>query len=859
MRLKHYILVAAAVLVLAPLALVYGVLRASLPALDGSVPAAGLSAPVSIERDRLGVPTIVAANRLDLAYATGLVHGQDRFFEMDLSRRLAAGELAELFGPVAVEQDRKTRLFRFRKVAQVILQQASPEQRAIVEAYTRGVNAGLSGLRSRPWEYWLLGAPPVAWRPEDTILVVHAMWWDLQGNGLLREILRREINARIGGKECDAGWKCGLRFFYPARTQWDAPNVMTAEAVSASAATAIASSTSGIVPPASGIPGPDVLDVRGATAAPAGPAIGAPGKARPAIAGSGLQTALPAPSKDWRSQLLASLAPAVASALGESPADVGSNNWALAGRLTATGSALVASDMHLGQNVPTLWYHARLRTTGTASDPALDLTGVTLPGAPLLVAGSNGHIAWAFTNSYGDWLNVDLVPCTSVDANELHADAGTVPLSVEREEIRVKGAPPVVLEIKSGPSGTLLRAEPERRICWFGSWLASLPEATNLNLIGLEHVTTVDEALALAPNVGIPHQNFVVGDSAGHIGWTIYGRIPTDIGAERASGHSPWTTVQDHPRIVDPPIGRIWTANARPTNDERQETAIGGDLAPLGSEYDLGARARQIRDDLLALNTPATPADMLRIQLDDRAVFLTRWHDLLLNLIDADSVRDHPKRAQFRKRLESWDARADVDSVGYRLVRGYREITERAVWHMIANALRIPDADAPLLPSQFEAPLWQLIHEQPLHMLAADYPTWRDFLLAQLDRTISELESHCGQAGLGSCTWGSRKVVHIQHPISHGLPWLSWFLDMPAVELPGDHDMPRVQDGSFGASERFAVSPGHEDQAYFHMPGGQSGHPLSPYYRAGFLEWAHGQPLPFLPGAPDHTLTLRPD
>jgi penicillin amidase len=82
---------------------------------------------------------------------------------------------------------------------------------------------------------------------------------------------------------------------------------------------------------------------------------------------------------------------------------------------------------------------------------------------------------------------------------------------------------------------------------------------------------------------------------------------------------------------------------------------------------------------------------------------------------------------------------------------------------------------------------------------------------------------------------------------------------MPTVELPGDHDMPRVQQGAFGASERFAVSPGHEDQAYFHMPGGQSGHPLSPYYRAGFMAWAHGEPLPFLPGNPEHTLTLQPN
>lgn len=842
MRLKHYIIVAVAVLVLLPLAIVHGVLRASLPKLDGTFAAKGLTAPVKIERDGLGVPTLTAANRVDLAYATGFVHGQDRFFEMDLSRRLAAGELSELFGAVAVEQDKQTRLFHFRKVARAVIEAAPPEQRAVLEAYARGVNGGLAELRSRPWEYWVLGAPPVEWRPEDTILVEHSMWWDLQANGLQRELLRREINARIGGKECDAGWKCGLRFFYPARTEWDAPDGV-ATGPGGGVATA-----SDIVPPPAGIPGPDVLDVRAATAATTGQgaATAAAGGVPASVAGPGVMGIPPA------------FGIPAGTAAGDSIHDVGSNNWAIAGRLTTTGAALVASDMHLGQRVPTLWYHTRLRTTGTASEPALDLTGVTLPGAPLLVAGSNGHIAWGFTNSYGDWLNVELVPCTSVGENELHTASGVVPLSVEREEIHVKGAPPVVEEVRTGAAGILLRAEPERQMCWFGAWLAMLPAATNMNLISLERATSVDEALALAPGVGIPHQNFVVGDREGHIGWTIYGRIPTDIGAERANGHSPWTTAETHPRIVDPAVGRIWTANARVTDDERQEAAIGGDLASLGSEYDLGARARQIRDDLAAIDGPATPADMLRIQLDDRAIFLTRWHDFLLQLIDDNSVRDHPRRAEFKKQLEGWQGRASIDSVAYRLVRGYHSRVEQAVWEMIARAMKIPPQDSPILPSQFEAPLWQLVHEQPLHMLAADYPSWRDFLLATLDATIADFDKSCGP-GLDHCTWGSRKVVRIQHPISHGLPFLAPLLDMPVIELPGDHDMPRVQDGAFGASERFGVSPGHEDQGYFHMPGGQSGHPLSPYYRAGFLEWAHGQPLPFLPGNAEHTLTLQPD
>ena len=852
MRLKHYIVAAVVVVVLLPLAIVHGVLRDSLPPLDGAVPSVGLTAPVKIERDHLGVVTIEAANRVDLAYATGFVHGQDRYFQMDLSRRFPAGELSALFGPVALDHDRQARLFRFRKVAQAVLQQATDEQRAVVEAYTRGVNAGLQSLHSRPWEYWLLGGPPVEWKAEDTILVVYSMWWDLQANGIRRELLRREINARIGGKECDAGWKCSLRFFYPARTEWDAPDGVVADPASAVA--------SDIVPPAAGIPGPDVLNVRGPTPAPADD------KAKP-LQGTGtvpangpaarvgtVATVDPAPSAGlWARTVWALVGPATLDNLH----DVGSNSWAVAGRLTATGAALVANDMHLSQRVPAVWYHARLRVTGSTTQPALDMTGVTLPGAPLLVAGSNGHVAWGFTNSYGDWLNVDLVPCTAVGESDLQTPSGSVSLTVDREEIQVKGQAPVVEEVKSGPAGILVQAEPERQMCWFGSWLATLPAATNLNLIGMERAASVEDALNLAPTVGIPHQNLVVGDREGHIAWTIFGRIPTNIGAERANGHSPWTIPETHPRIVDPQVGRLWTGNARVTDDERQEAAIGGDLASMGSEYDLGARAHQIRDDLMALQGSITPAEMLKIQLDDRAVFLTRWKDFLLDLIDPAAVKDHPRRADFRKQLESWDGRADTGSVSYRLVRGYHNQVQEAIWKMIMQALQVPPEDSKFIPPQFEQPLWQLVHQQPLHMLAAEYPNWRDFLLASLDDTITGLDTSCHDQ-LSQCTWGQHQLVRIQHPLSRALPILAPLLDMPTVELPGDHDMPRVQEGAFGASERFAVSPGHEDQAYFHMPGGQSGHPLSPYYRAGFMAWARGEPLPFLPGVAEHTLMLQP-
>ena len=805
MRTLKYIGAAAAVLLLAALTLGIGLLRASLPRLEGASGEPGLTSVVRITRDSRGVPTIEAANRLDLAYATGFVHAQDRYFEMDLSRRLAAGELAELFGKVALEQDRKARLFRFRSVAREVIAQATAPERAVIEAYSRGVNAGLAGLAGRPWEYWALGQPPVPWRPEDTVLVEHAMWWDLQVNGLRREILRQEINTRLGGPECGAGWKCGLSFLYPAGTSWDAP------AAPASAAAVVAAQ----VPVQAPVPAAEVLDVRNSGAA------------------ATVRENVPRASA------------------------AGSNSWAVAGRLTATGAALIANDMHLGQRVPPVWYHARLRTVSGAAGAALDLNGVTLPGAPVLVAGSNGHIAWGFTNSYGAWLDVTRVPCTAVGQHELTTPSGTVALSMVRDEIRVHGQAPVVLEVKSGPAGVLLRADEGQQSCWFGSWLAQQPAATNLGLMALERVTSVAEALAVAPAVGIPHQNVVIGDAQGHIGWTIFGRIPEDTGATRARGGAPWTTTADHPRIVDPPLGRIWTANARVAADDHQLRLIGGDVATLGAEYDLGARAGQIRDDLLALQGQVTPADMLRIQLDDRAVFLARWRTLLLGVLDTDALRDHPRRAQVRQLVASWNARASVESVGYRLVRAYHDRTQQAVWDMLLAGLRLPAEQDAAPPAQFEGPLWQLVTAQPLHLLAKTYRGWPEFLRAQVDATIAELGASCPE--LAHCTWGAHKVVRIRHPLSRALPWLASFLDMPTVELPGDHDMPRVQDGAFGASERFAVSPGHEEQGYIHVPGGQSGHPLSPYYRAGFRQWALGTPLPFLPGPVQHTLTLTPD
>ena len=163
-----------AVLVLL-LCVAYAFLRGAAPQLDGQVKLEGLTAPVTVTRDSLGVPTISGANRVDVARALGFLHAQDRFFQMDVLRRVAAGEVSELVGSAALDLDKRDRLFRLRAAAQqVVVWPTTPEQRAMLEAYSAGVNAGLKALATWPFEYAILFKRPRPWLPEDSVLVIYA-------------------------------------------------------------------------------------------------------------------------------------------------------------------------------------------------------------------------------------------------------------------------------------------------------------------------------------------------------------------------------------------------------------------------------------------------------------------------------------------------------------------------------------------------------------------------------------------------------------------------------------------------------------------------------------------------------------
>jgi penicillin amidase len=776
----------------------YAQLRSSLPQLDGSAALSGLSAQVSVTRDALGVPTIKAATRLDAARALGYLHAQDRFFQMDLLRRRGAGELAELFGKVALPLDKSTRRHGFRALAGRVFSSLDPAGRDLLTSYTAGVNAGLAALKKKPFEYLVLRQEPAPWLPEDSILIIYAMTLDLQDSSGTYELSLATLRDQLG--------TAGVAFFAPLISPGDA---------------ALDGSTAPLAP----LPPPSNLDLR-------------------------------APAKAARISPLRADALLAVQEPRESDLSPGSNNFALAGAHTATGAALVANDPHLDLAVPNIWYRAALEWR---EPTASRLIGVTLPGLPFLVIGSNGHIAWGLTDAYADTGDLVSINVNAIDHTLYKVPGKTELLEIEkrRDSIRVKGGDPVTIETPWTAWGPILATDGEGRPLAY-HWTAHDPAATNLEFQQLESAQTVAAAVKIAHRSGIPAHNFVVGDSAGSVAWTIIGRLPMRVGFDGrlptswSFGDRRWDGFlppDDVPAVVEPASGRVWTANNR---------ILGGAALTLAGDggYAAPPRAAQIRDGLATLEN-AGPKDLLGIQLDDRALFLERWQKLLLTVLTPEVVAQKPARAELRRLAENWGASANIHSAGYRLVRAFRSrTTELALTPIFAGCVeQLPTFDWSRF--HYEDALWTLLHEKPAHLLDPKYASWDALLLAAADGVIADLDQQ--GVPLAQATWGRRNTARIMHPFGRMLPaWLGGWLNMPADQLAGDVNMPRIQTPSFGPSMRYAVSPGREEEGLFQMSGGQSGHPLSPYYRAGHSNWVQGKPGPLLPGPAVHTLTLTP-
>jgi penicillin amidase len=366
----------------------FRVARSALPQLDGSVHVDGLSAPVSVTRDEHGVPTVQAGSLEDLFLAQGYVTAQDRLWQMDVIRRFAAGELAEVLGPDLVEHDREQRILGMRQAARKSVELASPQDRRYFEAYAKGVNAFINSHESSlPLEFRILGYKPQPWLPEDSTLIAAHMVKDLN-HYLYRHALEKEkILARLGPE---------LTADLYVNSSWrDRPPTVMHPAFT-----------------------PDEKNTE------------------PEDEEEG--------SDDGKSIAWFSILDEI-----ETPV-LGSNNWVISGAHTTTGKPLLSNDMHLGHQMPNLWYETHLRSGN------FDVAGVSLPGLPYVIVGHNQRIAWGFTN-IGP--TVEEVYVEKFDAaGQYQTGHGWSQPDHRHEIIHVKGKPDVSVDVTITRHGPIITA-----------------------------------------------------------------------------------------------------------------------------------------------------------------------------------------------------------------------------------------------------------------------------------------------------------------------------------------------------------------------------------------------------------------
>ena len=231
----------------------------------------------------------------------------------------------------------------------------------------------------------------------------------------------------------------------------------------------------------------------------------------------------------------------------------------------------------------------------------------------------------------------------------------------------------------------------------------------------------------------------------------------------------------------------------------------------------------------------------------------------MLRALNDTAVEGHPDLEELREIVRTWDGHASVNAVGYRVLREFRRTVPTMVMNPIFEPVKKRDPDAGP-GSNVDQPLWSILDARPAHLLPASVASWDDLFLraAHLTAKLGEHQQPDARP-LADCTWGRYNTLAMRHPLSAALPpRLAHWLDMPAQELPGDSNMPRVQGPNFGASMRMVVSPGREDEGIYEQPGGASGHPFSRFYRAGHQNWTDGKPSPFPPGPAKYRLELRP-
>lgn len=736
-----------------------------------------LSAPVEVRYDGRGVPHIFAATEADAVRALGFVVARDRLFQLETQTRAATGRLSEWAGAPAIDSDREVRALGLPRSAERRYAALASDSRD-----KQVFDAYADGVNA-----WIDGLSPAEWPIEYKLLGARPERW--------RPVNSLHLFSRMGWT---LAWDRGER-----------SRLAAASRVGMEAAKALFPVHSPVQEPIQ----PNGTNVPRFDFGPI-PPPGAPDT----LAG-GIAALWP-----HRGPTAADEAPIFAS-----------NNWAVAPERTARGFALLAGDPHLELTLPSIWYEAHLVVPG-----ALDVYGVTIPGAPGIIIGFTREVAWSFTNTGADVL--DYYRETVDDT------ASPTRYRVDGEWREVER----VVETYRGRGGRELRVDttyythrgPLRRS---GSdWLSmrwTVLEASLHGAVFLDaaRATTARAFLdVMADGWGAPAQNMIAADRGGTIAIRSTGHFPlrpagTDgltifDGSSTANDWAGFWPLERYPQAVDPPQGYLASANQEPLDPREGAPYLG---------HDSGFEAwRALRiNNLLRLMPAVTAQEMRRLQTDPGSaradLFVPFFHEAVqtvrwrgggsLGLEGAANL------------LAEWDRRYTKENERAVLFEAaMRQLTPR-VWDELIG----PDGRRVATPSA--AVLLQLLHDPHNAWWDDDRTPERvedrdDILTASLVAAYDSLLVRYGPADRGGWRWDRVMPARVTHLL--GLEPFS-ATAVPAQGGPGT--LNPVSGGGFGASWRMVVEIGPDVRAWATYPGGQSGNPFSSRYLDRLPRWRDGE------------------
>lgn len=738
---------------------------------------AGLKERVKVSRDSRSIPYIEAKTDADLYFMQGFTTAADRLWQMDLLRRVARGETAELFGRATLEEDKKWRRYGFATISEQSVQYLEPELRAALENYARGVNAYIASLtpETTPVEFKILQYKPRAWTPADTV-VIGKILAEALSSTFAGDLLREATKSLDPAKLADLNNK---------KTDYDV--ILFGKDSVAQAKSFTTENTESTEK-------------------------GIAKSVRHGVAENSQKSSVISVVNDLSDLRERSLSRVGLFAEGLAA----SNNWVISGKRTLDGKPLLANDPHLLASAPGIWYLTHLST------PTMRVSGVTFPGVPGVVLGHNDNIAWGATNVGPDVQDVYIENLNN--RGQYETPEGYKPLMFRNEEIRVRQSvlsPETTIEyftVTYTRNGPLIIDNKDQAVSL--KWTAFDPKNSDFNAFySLNRAKDWNGFQSALKNYGGAMQNFVYADVKGNIGWYAAGKLPVrrkgdgSMPYQGASADGDWVgfvPFAELPNLYNPPEGFIITANQRIAGSDYKHQQIVRDFAPPW-------RAKRLFD-LISKDSKATIDSVSTAQHD---VF-----NIPLKMLAEDIIAMKAASDDYLKLIGDWDGKMTPDSQAALIVNEIRVCASNKI-----------AADNPGVPAYVirERVLFWAVREKSARWLpknVADYPA---LLRGCADEVPAAFTSRYG-ADPTKWVWGKVSAARFPHPLAVA-PLIGGQFATPNTPIAGSGQTPNV--ASY-VSMRHIASPGNWDATRLVIPLGQSGDPKSVHYKDQFDSWSKG-------------------